>query len=229
MGYRTLFDSVMTSSSNLAQFLQVVTDRLHVACEHYLRRKRSFAVSVADQPPNNHSFECRPRHGSLPLEVLRIIVWALDCVLRAWSLEVCCGCWGWAARVLVLGICLGGDIMGELDRRGASRDRLLERPRTRALIAPKKDCSVGEVARDVGEAGERGGDIWPDDNEFCELAVFVRMGGMGWKLGWEVIVGIQDSTRVRCDIDCALGMFAMRGNDAGPESRKTAMASSNSL
>lgn len=46
--------------------------------------------------------------------------------------------------------------MGDFDRlREASRDRLLERPRMCALIAPKNDCSAG----DVGEAGES----WPDD------------------------------------------------------------------
>tara|TARA_R110002003_G_scaffold37_11_gene2186 strand:+ start:5464 stop:5643 length:180 start_codon:yes stop_codon:yes gene_type:complete len=57
-------------------------------------------------------------------------------------------------------ICLGGDAMGDFDRlRDASRDRLLERPRTRAVMAEKNDCSVGEVARDVGDAGEKGGDI----------------------------------------------------------------------
>jgi hypothetical protein len=50
--------------------------------------------------------------------------------------------------------------MGDFDRlRDASRDRLLERPRTRAVMAEKNDCSVGEVARDVGDAGEKGGDI----------------------------------------------------------------------
>ena len=75
--------------------------------------------------------------------------------------------------------------MGDFERlRDASRDRLLERPRTRALIAPKKDCSVGDArdAGEVGDVGEYGGDIWPDDCESCEPTVFVRMGGMAVKL-----------------------------------------------
>jgi hypothetical protein len=42
--------------------------------------------------------------------------------------------------------------MGVFDRSDASRERLLERPRTRAVIAPKKARDVG----DVGDAGDKG-------------------------------------------------------------------------
>lgn len=57
--------------------------------------------------------------------------------------------------MLVLEIWRGGDTMGDLERLAASRD--LERPRTRAVMAPKKS----EVARDgdVGDVGDMGGDI----------------------------------------------------------------------
>lgn len=51
-------------------------------------------------------------------------------------------------------------------------------------MAPKKDCSVGDVARDVGDVGES----WPDDCEFCDSAVFVRRGVVGWKLCWFTMV-----------------------------------------
>jgi hypothetical protein len=47
--------------------------------------------------------------------------------------------------------------MGDLERlRGVPpRERLRERPRMRAEMAPKNDASVGEVAaRAVGDAGE---------------------------------------------------------------------------
>jgi hypothetical protein len=88
-------------------------------------------------------------------------------------------------------MCLGGDIMGDFDRwRDASRDRLLERPRTRAVMAPKKSA----VARDVGDAGDIGGD---DDCEFCESSVPVRTGCMGWKLDWDVMIGASQDVDVR--------------------------------
>jgi hypothetical protein len=74
--------------------------------------------------------------------------------------------------------------MGDLDRlRDASRDRLLERPRTRAEMAEKKFCSVGEVVRDVGETD---GDIWSHD---CESTVLVRIGRTGWKVDRDAIAG----------------------------------------
>jgi hypothetical protein len=96
--------------------------------------------------------------------------------------ELCRACWGCA-------MCLGGDTIGDFDRwRDASRDRLLERPRTRALMAPKKS----EAARDVGDVGDVGdtrGDIWSDDCEFCEPTVFVRMGCMGSKWDWDAMSG----------------------------------------
>lgn len=68
--------------------------------------------------------------------------------------------------------------MGDLERFAASRD--LERPRTRAVMAPKKSV----VARDgdVGDVGDMGGENWPDDCEFCESSVSVRTGCLGWKL-----------------------------------------------
>lgn len=66
----------------------------------------------------------------------------------------------------------------------------------RAVIAPKKDASVGDDAErdvDVAEAGEVGGESWLvddlDDCVVCEEAVFVRMGGgMCW-LCDDAIVG----------------------------------------
>jgi hypothetical protein len=52
----------------------------------------------------------------------------------------------------------------------------------RAEMAPKKDSSAGDVAvREVADVGEYNGEAWPDDCDFCESAVFVRIGGgMGW-------------------------------------------------
>lgn len=83
------------------------------------------------------------------------------------------------------GDCTGGIAMGDLARFSdvAPRERLRERPRIRAVMAPKKDSSVGDVAvRELGDPGEEGGDIWPEDDcDFCESTVFVRTGrGMGW-------------------------------------------------
>jgi hypothetical protein len=52
--------------------------------------------------------------------------------------------------------------MGDLVRLSgvAPRERLRERPRMRAVMAPKKDSSVGDVARrEFGDAGEYGGEI----------------------------------------------------------------------
>ena len=67
--------------------------------------------------------------------------------------------------------------IGDFGRRGASRERLRERPRMRCVIAPKK-------SREVGDAGDAGGDMLPDDCDFCESTVLVRIGGTGWKLVW---------------------------------------------
>jgi hypothetical protein len=84
--------------------------------------------------------------------------------------RACCDC---AADV----ICLGGDTIGDFDRlRDASRERLLDRPRTRALIAPKKSDAARDVW-DVDDAGEVGGDICSVDD--CESTVFVRIGVAG--------------------------------------------------
>jgi hypothetical protein len=72
-------------------------------------------------------------------------------------------------------------IIGDLDRfRDASvRERLRERSRMRAVMAPKN-------ARDVGDAGEDVvGDICPDESvDFSEPTVDVRRGGVGWKFVW---------------------------------------------
>lgn len=104
------------------------------------------------------------------------------------------------------GIDRGGDTMGDFDRLpDASRDRLLERPRTRALMAPKNS----EAARDecdVCDAGDTGGD---DVCEFCEPTVSVRIGCICWKLGRDVIVN--SWVFAVCDGSCD-GSF-----DMGPE------------
>lgn len=100
---------------------------------------------------------------------------------------MCCGCWACVGCAM----CRGGDtIMGDLERlRDASRDRLLERPRTVALMAPKKDRSVGDAIDfgEVGDVGEYGGDMLPDDCEVWDPTVFVRMGGMALKVDWEAM------------------------------------------
>lgn len=133
-------------------------------------------MPVTEIPLNSQSFECRPRHGSLPL------VRVLSEPDRL-GLEACTG-----AALGLVGLekeicrdCMdcGGIAVGDFACRGASRERLRERPRMRAVIAPKKDSSVGELAgaRDMGDAGERGGECWPEDCDFWESTVFVRMGG----------------------------------------------------
>jgi hypothetical protein len=56
----------------------------------------------------------------------------------------------------------GGMAIGDLERLRdvAPRERLRERPRIRAEMAPKNDSSVGEaVIRDVGDAGEYSGEV----------------------------------------------------------------------
>jgi hypothetical protein len=94
-------------------------------------------------------------------------------------------CWGCAIWVLVLVMCLGGDTMGDFDRlRDTSRERLLERPRTRAVMAPKNSDAARDVG-DEGDVGDIGGDICSDDCEFCDPIVFVRMGCMCWKWDWD--------------------------------------------
>ena len=68
------------------------------------------------------------------------------------AIAVCCDC----------GACSGGMAIGDFERLRdeAPRERLRERPRIRAEMAPKKDSSVGEdTARDVGDVGEYGGEI----------------------------------------------------------------------
>ena len=67
------------------------------------------------------------------------------------AMEVCCDC-----------DAMGGITMGDLERLRdvAPRERLRERRRIRAEMAPKKDSSVGEaVVRDVADAGEYAGEV----------------------------------------------------------------------
>ena len=80
----------------------------------------------------------------------------------------------------------GGITIGDLDRlrEAAARDRLRDLPRILALMAPKKESSAGEVGErglrenvDVGES--MSGDAVPDESDFCEPLVAVRMGGRG--------------------------------------------------
>jgi len=89
---------------------------------------------------------------------------------------------------VVAGSCSGGIIIGDLERLwdASARFRLCDRPRMREEMAPKNDPSAG----DVGERDPRGkvvvgecisGDAAPDDTDFCEPLVTVRMGGGGWK------------------------------------------------
>ena len=141
------------------------------------------AEAVTEYPLKSQSFECRPLHGSLPLVVLLPtsgIVGLILCPgvatgpgeMVELAVDACRKCGGWTG-----GMAMGGDL-GRLSD-GAPRERLRERPQIRAVMAPKKDSSVGDVAmRDVGDAGEYGGEIWPDDDDrdFCESTVFVRMG-----------------------------------------------------
>lgn len=72
-----------------------------------------------------------------------------------------------------------------MDDLSCLRDALRERLwRMRAVIAPKKDSSVGEAAAAVvrdGDVEGNKGDIWPDDCVCWESKVDVRMGGVGWK------------------------------------------------
>lgn len=86
-------------------------------------------------------------------------------------------------------------MFGDLDRlrETAARDRLRDRPRRmREVSAPKNDSSAGEVGeRDPGAnvpVGESiSGDIVPEDCDFCEPAVDVRIGGGGWKFDWGLV------------------------------------------
>lgn len=97
----------------------------------FLPTANSLSVSLTDNPPNNHSFECLPRHGSLTV---------LPVASRP----------GLAISAFVRGI---GDF-GRLWETG-SLDRLRERPRRRCVMAPKNWLSVGEaLVRDAGDVGE---------------------------------------------------------------------------
>lgn len=91
---------------------------------------------------------------------------------------------GWA--LLAAGSCSGGIAIGDLDRLwdALARFRLGDRPRMRDVMAPKNESSAGLV----GERGPRvevlvgesiSGDAAPDDTDFWEPPVAVRMGGGG--------------------------------------------------
>jgi hypothetical protein len=101
-----------------------------------------------------------------------------------------CGCCAYLDTsrgvLVVVGRCSGGIVIGDLERLWAafSRFRLCDRPRMREVMAPKKDSSAGEVGEraprakvDVGESIS--GDAAPDDTDFCEPLVAVRIGGGG--------------------------------------------------
>lgn len=160
---------------------------------HLRRCRNSLAEAVTEYPLKSQSLEWRPRHGSLPLVFLRAEPWRLD--LLFWT-GVADGRVGLVGLAMVAGWeCTGGRAMlGDLLRlwHVASRERLRERPRRRAEMAPKKDSSVGEVAlRWLCDVGEAGGESWPaEDCDCCESNVFVRTGrGMGW-LGVAIVVDV---------------------------------------
>lgn len=91
----------------------------------------------------------------------------------------CVGLVGWWWWVVVQ----AGECMCSGD---AARERLRERPLIFALRAPKKESSAeGEVGEreyvDVGDCS-MSGEWVPEDCDFWELLVAVRMGAGGWKL-----------------------------------------------
>ena len=135
---------------------------------------------MTEYPLNSQSFECRPRHGSLPLVLLPAswIPGLVDCIGTATGLDwlakkVLCDCGA------VCAICSAGIVTGGFERLSEEppRERLLERPRMRDVMASKKDVSVGDDTGCDVDAGEVGGDVWPDDCVCCESAVFVLIGG----------------------------------------------------
>lgn len=108
---------------------------------------------------NNQSFECRPRHGSLPLVPL-VLLLPVSCTpgLVDWT-GTAEGLVELAGHAAGTCSCAGGKAIGDFERREASRERLRERPRMHCVIAPKKSRDTG----DVGDVGDAGGDRLPDD------------------------------------------------------------------
>ncbi|KAF1361841.1 hypothetical protein EJ07DRAFT_154046 [Lizonia empirigonia] len=121
-----------------------------------LRRSRyPFAVSLTEKPPKSHSFECRPRHGSLDeLDDVDLLCscWSAGLVAFAGA-SVAASCGARRAGCDCAGSCSGGIIMGDLARfRDVSvRDRLRERSHRRSVMAPKKAREVGDAGADVGD------------------------------------------------------------------------------
>jgi hypothetical protein len=110
----------------------------------------------------SQSFECRPLHGSLPLVLLRPASCMLGLFLCTGTAAGLVGLTGLATEVYCDCAATGGMAIGDLERLRdvAPRERLRERPRIRAEMAPKNDSSVGEaVIRDVGDAGEYSGEV----------------------------------------------------------------------
>lgn len=174
------------------------------------------AVSVKEKSLKSQELECRPRHMSLLLVLRRDGVgmvgrWAfvVDDPTEPWLAEEtwrgCLGCWvayvGLAACVVEVrwkAACSGD----------AARDRLRERPRIFAPMALKKESSAGLVGEreymDVGECMT--GDAAPEEWEFCEPPVAVRMGGGGWKLAWDGIIAVGLSGTSGCGVFSFCGM-----------------------
>lgn len=106
--------------------------------------------------------------------------------------ETCRDCWGrrgayTGVDVDIWGNCSGGIVMGDFDRLRDEppRVRLRERPRIRVEMAPKKEASVGDVGergpRECVEVGDSvSGEAKPDECDFCDKFVPVRIGGGGW-------------------------------------------------
>lgn len=136
-------------------------------------------MAVTEYPLKSQSLECRPLHGSLLLVLLVLLVLFLPLLYKV-GREVCAGVGDGRVGLAGLVKVTWRDCMLLADR-AASLDRLRERPRMRAVIAPKKDSSVGEDGpRDMGDVG----DNWPDEVVFWESEESVRIGGVGWNVDW---------------------------------------------
>lgn len=91
-----------------------------------------------------------------------------------------------ACAARVGGMFWGGITIGDVDRlrKVPARDRLRDRPRIFALRAPKNESSAGVTGerelREYVEVGDSvSGDAVPEDCDFCDPLVAVRMGGGG--------------------------------------------------